>query len=44
MEWVEWFFLEKFICMYIVHHQIGLNELINMKYFIFNLNAHFSRN
>ena len=26
-----------------VHHQIGLNELINM-YFIFNLNAYFSRN
>ena len=27
-----------------VHHQTGLNELINMMYFIFNLNAHFSRN
>ena len=27
-----------------VHHQIGLNELINMMYFIFNLNAYFSRN
>ena len=26
-----------------VHHQIGLNELINMMYFIFNLNAYFSR-
>ena len=23
-----------------VHHQIGLNELINMMYFIFNLNAY----
>ena len=27
-----------------VHHQIGLNELINMMYFIFNLNAYFSHN
>ena len=27
-----------------VHHQIRLNELINMMYFIFNLNAYFSRN
>ena len=27
-----------------VHHQIGLNELINMMYFIFNLNAYFLRN
>ena len=27
-----------------VHHQIGLNELINMMFFIFNLNAYFSRN
>ena len=27
-----------------VYHQIGLNELINMIYFIFNLNAYFSRN
>ena len=27
-----------------VHHKIGLNELINMMYFIFNLNAYFSRN
>ena len=26
------------------HHQIQLNELINMMYFIFNLNAYFSRN
>ena len=26
------------------HHQIRLNELINMMYFIFNLNAYFSRN
>ena len=32
-------FLEKVICMYIVHHQIGFNELINIMYFIFNLNA-----
>ena len=29
--------------MYHVHHQIGLNELINMMYFIFDLNAYFSR-
>ena len=50
MEWsgVEWsgvggvvFFRKSH--MY-VHHQIGLNELINMMNFIFNLNAHFSRN
>ena len=26
------------------HSQIGLNELINMMYFVFNLNAYFSRN
>ena len=26
-----------------VHHQIGLFELINMVYFIFNLNTNFSR-
>ena len=26
------------------HRQIGLNELITMMYFIFNLNAYFSRN
>ena len=43
VEWVEWsgFFRESL--MY-VHHQIGLNEVINMMYFIFNLNAYFSRN
>ena len=42
VEWVEWsgFFGKSH--MY-VHHQIGLNELINMMYFIFNLNAYFSR-
>ena len=27
-----------------VYHQIGLNGLISMMYFIFNLNAYFSRN
>ena len=27
-----------------VHHQIGLNELINMMYFIFDFIAYFSRN
>ena len=26
------------------HHQIRLNELIDMMYFIYNLNAYFSRN
>ena len=26
------------------HHPIGLNELINIMYFIFNFNAYFSRN
>ena len=46
VEWVEWsgwsgFFRKSH--MY-VHHQIGLNELINMMYFIFNLNVYFSRN
>ena len=41
VEWVEFFFRKSH--MY-VHHQIGLNELINMMYFIFNLNAYFSRN
>ena len=45
VECVEWsgvFFFRK-SHMY-VHHQIRLNELINMMYFIFNLNAYFSRN
>ena len=42
VEWVECFFFRK-NDMY-VQHQIGLNELINMMYFIFNLNAYFSRN
>ena len=48
MEWVAWsgwsglvFFRKSRMN---VHHQIGLNELINMIYFIFNLNAYFSRN
>ena len=40
---VEWsgFFTKSHMYVY---HQIGLNELINMMYFIFNLNAYFSRN
>ena len=44
VEWsgVEWFFFRK-IHMY-VHHQICLNELINMMYFIFDFIAYFSRN
>ena len=47
VEWsgVEWsgvVFFRK-IHMY-AHHQVRLNELINMMYFIFNLNAYFSRN
>ena len=45
VECVEWsgvvFFRKSY--MY-VHHQIRLNELINMMYFIFNLNTYFSRN
>ena len=45
MRGVEWSGVEFFrkSVMY-VHHQIGLNGLINMMYFIFNLNAYFSRN
>ena len=41
MEWVEWSGMVTFrkSDMY-AHHQIGLNELINMVYFIFNLNAY----
>ena len=27
-----------------IHHQIGFNGLINMMYFILNLNAYFSHN
>ena len=40
---VEWSGFFRKIHMY-VHHQIRLFELINMVYFIFNLNAYFSRN
>ena len=43
VECVEWSGFFRKIHMY-VHHQIRLNELINMMYFIFNLNAYFSRN
>ena len=47
VEWsgVEWSgvvtFRKSDMC---AHHQIGLNELINMMHFIFNLSACFSRN
>ena len=47
VEWsgVEWRGVENFDKSYIcVHHQIGLNELINMMYFIFCFIAYFSRN
>ena len=40
---VEWSGFFRKSHMY-VHHQIHVNELINMMYFIFNLNAYFSRN
>ena len=40
---VEWSGFFRKSDMY-VHHQIRLNELTNMMYFIFNLNAYFSRN
>ena len=43
VECVEWSGFFRKSHMY-VHHQIRLNELINMMYFIFNLNAYFSRN
>ena len=43
VEWSGWSGFFRKSHMY-VHHQIGLNELINMMYFIFNLNAYFSRN
>ena len=45
VEWMEWsrvVFLRKSHMS--VHHQICLNELVNMMYFIFNLGAYFSRN
>ena len=43
VEWSGWsgFFRKRHMC---AHHQIGLFELINMVYFIFNLYAHFLRN
>ena len=42
VEWSRVVFLRK-SHMY-VHHQIRLNELINMMYFIFDFIAYFSRN
>ena len=47
LECVEWssFFWKKSCHMYVhVHYQIGLNKLIKMIYFIFNLNAYFLHN
>ena len=45
VECVEWSGVVFFIKSHMyAHHQIRLNELINMMYFIFNLNAYFSRN
>ena len=45
VECVEWSGVVFFRKMHIyVHHQIGLFKLINMVYFIFNLNVYFLRN